>query len=304
MPLIRPPAQPSRKRKRAPETPSATTARQDDLCLLRLILDTWAWHPRCPLARPATSPPIQFGDAPDAPDAAAHYKATFQPFIADEAIAQLQREADEELKAGRVAKVHFRRVADLQGGKADVTCVPDAAERVPDATRKRLREGALVLLCAADPRRAPRPPTLAALCERPAATSAPTVVAAWVKYAGRTDAEGFLLEAQYGPPAGARADPEHPSATAGPALLGALDGVTPQEPRPWFLVVCSVPTTAQREMAALEAMCRRPELEALARPKATLAAHGSEYRLVWPSEARSCLRSARAAAFMPVLPRS
>jgi hypothetical protein len=284
--------QPSRKRKRAPDTPSATLARQDDLCLVRTILDTWAWHPQCPLQRTDRELPLEFGASDEAPAAAAaDYRLTFQPFIVDEAVAQLQREANDELQAGRALRVKLRRVADLLDGKADVSCRVDGGVAIPETLRKKLRDNAFVFLCSAIPSTRSPPLTLPALCAPPANGTAshntPTILAAWIKYTGRRESDDFLLEVQHGPSAGQLPEPRHPSATALPTLLAGLSGDTPSEqPEPWYLIVCSMPVTSQREMAALECMCRKAEFETLLRPSTVLREQGSQYYQVWPSEVR------------------
>ena len=131
-------------------------------------------------------------------------------------------------------------------------------------------------------------------------------MAAWVKHTGRTPRDDFVLEAQYGVAAGDPTPPNHPAAFAGPPLLSALDA-TPfgssaaastavatggaadsdsgsGSDAVWHLVVCSVPTTAQREMAALEVMSRRSQLADLAAPGALLRRQGGVLHQVWPQQ--------------------
>jgi hypothetical protein len=167
-----------------------------------------------------------------------------------------------------------------------------------------LRENAFVFICNTNPATLPRPLTLASLCEpqAPSRTNgsavpreSPTVLAAWIKYAGRSDSDDFLLEAQHGPSAGEPPDPRHPSATAFPTLLAALARENASsEQEPWYLIVCSLPVTSQREMAALECMCRKAEFDTLLRPSSILREQGGRYYQVWPSEVRLlCCQQAR-----------
>lgn len=276
--------QPTLKRKRTPP-PTATQTHQDNLCLHRLLLESWAWHPACPLPRTDEGPPTEFG-GPDATEAqvAAHYRRVFQPFVADEAIAGLRKELEEELKANAALRVHLKHVSDLLDGKADVTLRIDAAQKVADRVGTRLREGAVVFLLRDDPRSHPpaallsRPPAAAA--ERPA-----VVVAAFIKYVSRNVYDNVTLEAQHSPGPGFPFSAAHPAAFAAPALLGALDGAAAAPP-PWFLAVCSVPVTAQREMAALEKVLRSDTLQLLARPSPLLRANGGTVHRFWPKEVR------------------
>ena len=144
--------QPPRKRKRSPEVASATQAHQDSLSLARTLLDTWAWHPACPLHRAREGPPVDFGwDDATSAEVRERYKRVFQPFVLDETVAQLQREADEEIVARRVLKVQLTRILDLRNGKADVTARLDARQVFDDSLKRKLRDGALVLLCPKDP---------------------------------------------------------------------------------------------------------------------------------------------------------
>jgi hypothetical protein len=321
--------QPPRKRRRSPDAePSATQAHQDSLSLVRTLLDSWAWHPQCPLERTDESPPVEFGRGSTEPAAVMqHYREVFTPFIIDETVAQLQREADEEVAAKRVLPVHITRTLDLQQGKADVTCRVDPNAQLDDSWKKRLREGAIVLLCMNDPRTTMPCGITAALAAPPrgsaasgacasggASTGTPVVIAAWLKHPGRTVRDAFVLEAQYGlnAPSHAAVPSSHPAAFAGPALFAALSSDRPpaappvtapaaaqpaqqqrpqpppgaQEPAKWYLIACSVPTTAQREMAALAQVARRPATAELAAPAALLARQGGVYHQIWPHQVR------------------
>lgn len=273
--------------KKQSEAGDDTNQFQDSICLTRYLLNTWAWHPKCPLARSTETVPVEFGVEADS-DAAvvSKYKGHFRPFILDEATASLSKEVEEEMRAGRVFPVRLRSVANIGDGLADVACSVVGTKKKPSAVKK-LREGAIVFLCSSDPsqhRNSFR--DLCNLYMQPEAKRG-ALVAGWVKFSGRSESEGMVLEVQHGVcDESAGGSPDHPGAACSPILMNCMENSKADAPR-WYVISCSAPVTSQREMAALEAMCRRPEMQTLLRPSPTLKSQGCVAHRVWPAEVRA-----------------
>lgn len=271
--------------KKSADAGDDTNQFQDSICLTRYLLSTWAWHPQCPLVRSTETVPVEFGSASDSDETAvATYKANFRPFILDEATASLSKEVEEEMRADRVFQVRLRSVTNIGDGLADVACTVVGNKKKVNVGKK-LREGAIVFICSVDPskhRNSFR--NLCNLHKQPESTRG-ALLAGWVKFSGRSDSEGLVLEIQHGAcDDDARSKPNHPGASTSPLLMSCMDKTVAGDAPRWYMISCSAPVTSQREMAALEAMCRRPEMQILLRPSLTLRAQGSVAHRIWPDE--------------------
>lgn len=260
---------------------------QDSICLTRHLLSTWAWHPSCPLARSTETVPIEFGsESDDNETAVATYKYNFRPFILDEATSSLSKEVEEEMRAGRVFEVRLKSVTNIGDGLADIACAVVGNKKKLN-TAKKLREGGIVFMCSVDPSRHRN--SFRDLCNLHTQPEPKTgaLFAGWVKFSGRMESEGLVLEVQHGPcDDDARSKPNHPGVSASPMLMKCMDkSIAGDSPR-WYVISCSAPVTSQREMAALEAMCRKPEMQILLRPSLTLKLQGSVAHRTWPDEVR------------------
>lgn len=274
--------------KKASDAGDDTNQFQDSICLTRYLLSTWAWHPNCPLARSTEAVPIEFGVPSDSNETAVStYKEFFRPFILDEATASLSKEVEEEMRAGRVFPVSLRSLTNIGDGLADVRCNL-AGNKKKNLAQKKLREGAIVFLCSSDPsqhRNSFR--DLCFLHKEPEAKRG-VLIAGWVKFSGRSDSEGMILEVQHGVCDDvARGNQEHPGVSTSAVLMNCMEKSRAGEPPQWYVISCSAPVTSQREMAALEAMCRRSEMQMLLRPSMTLKSQGSVAHRIWPAEVRA-----------------
>ena len=282
-----PTLRPSRRGRAAPDT----EAYQDSKCLSRLLLSTWAWHPLCPISRSGDTVPVEFGShgATDS-EAVEEYKSFFRPFIVEEALASVLKEAEDEVRDKQSMQIRFRSIIDIGEGRADVSCVL-VNNRKKNVGRK-LKEGNLVFLLNVDPSAAKI--GLRELCSRCTRTDSTKVAvfAAWVKYCGRVESDGLLLEVQHARSPETTARPEkdknerHPGDMLSNVLMTALEDSGNAEPGKWYIVSSSAPVTSQREMAALEAMSRRDDVHLLLRPSLTLEGQGGSAHRIWPEQVR------------------
>ena len=277
----------SRRGRAAPDTDTY----QDSKCLSRLLLSTWAWHPLCPISRSNDVVPVEFGshDATES-EAIEEYKSFFRPFIIEEALASVLKEAGDEAREKQSMQIRFRSIIDIGEGRADVSCVL-VNNRKKNVGRK-LKEGNIVFLLNVDPSAGKIGfRELASRCSRTGCDKV-AVFAGWIKYCGRVESDGLLLEVQHArsPETTARCEKDknhsHPGDMLSHVLMTALEDSGNQEPGKWYIVSCSAPVTSQREMAALEAMSRRDDVHMLLRPSLTLKGHGSSAHRVWPEQVR------------------
>lgn len=274
--------------KKQAENGDDTNQFQDSICLTRYLLSTWAWHPKCPLARSTEAVPIEFGIESDSNETAvSKYKQHFRPFILDEATASLSKEVEEEMRAGRVFPVRLRSVTNIGDGLADVSCVL-APNKKKHVALKKLREGSIVFISSSDPAKLGN--SFRDLCNqyKQPEVSRGALIAGWVKFSGRSESEGLVLEVQHGTSTeNASGNSDHPGNATSPVLMKCMDvakgGLAPQ----WYVICCSAPVTSQREMAALEAMCRKPSMQMLLRPSVALKNQGSVAHRIWPAEVRA-----------------
>jgi hypothetical protein len=292
---------------------AAVNAFQDSAALLRGLLGSWAWHPRCPTPRHDEVAPKEFGDArTPLADMIAKYKSTFAPYIVDEAAASLQKDYQDEVKHRRVFPVQVASVAETRDGRADVQCV--LLSNFGQDAKKGLKDGNVVFLTSRDPS-AQRFGALQDVTD-PRHGGGAAALAGTVKMAGRSDRDPMLLEMQlaYAPAAAQQCEsavhaaPGHhavadaaaealrraprafappPAAARGFAAKGGSGAAGAGPPLPagtWFLVAAAPPTTAQREMAGLQAICRHSIFRTLAAPSAVLARQGGEVYEAWPPE--------------------
>jgi hypothetical protein len=127
------------------------------------------------------------------------------------------------------------------------------------------------------------------------------VFAGWIKFCGRAESDGMHIEVQHSrcPETTARdkadtIDP-HPGDLLSSTLMTALDnsGHDDDETATWYMISCSSPVPAQREMAALEAMSRREDFNMLTRPTLALQGQGGIAHRIWPEQVRinMCVRA-------------
>lgn len=285
-----------RGRRQQPATDTDTY--QDSKCLSRLLLSSWAWHPFCPISRSNDVVPVEFGseNSTDS-EAIEDYKRFFRPFIIEEALASVLKEAEDEIKEKQSMQIRFRGITDIGEGRADVSCVL-VNNRKKNVGRK-LKEGNLVFLLNVDP--CSSKTGFKELCSRCSRqdSSKVAVFAGWIKFCGRVESDGLHIEVQHARSPGSTEYDEtdnrnpHPGDTLSNMLMNALDGSEQQETRKWYLISCSSPVTSQREMASLEAMSRRDDVQILVRPSKSLKGQGGIAHRIWPEQVRptSCFGS-------------